>query len=361
MSEPRIEATARLLVRYCLDVKRGTTIGIECRTVAEPLAQALCEEVLRAGAFPAPRLTPDGFAEAFLTLGRPHHFTTLPPFERAYAGAVDATISIQSETNTRALSAVPPRRQAMLSRTMKPVMTVLRRKRWVITLFPTAAYAQDAEMSLRDYEDFVYGAMFADTRDPAAEWRRIRQRQAGLIARLKGAREVRIVGPETDLRLAVAGRTFRNSDGRSNMPSGEIFTSPVETSAEGHILYDFPVCRGGREVDGIRLVFRKGAVVEASARKGEAYLKEVLQTDPGARRLGELGIGTNTRIQRFTRNILFDEKIGGTVHLAIGRGFTETGGKNHSAVHWDMIKDLRRGGAIYVDGKLFQKDGRFTG
>jgi aminopeptidase len=215
-------------------------------------------------------------------------------------------------------------------------------------------------MSLSEYEDFVYSATFADERRPVAAWRALARRQDKLIARLKGAREIRIVGPDTDLTLHVDGRTFVNSDGHRNMPSGEIFTSPIENSAEGHIRYDFPVCRDGREVSDVRLVFRKGVVVEATAAKNQHYLEAVLGTDPGARKLGELGIGTNQRIQRFTKHILFDEKIGGTVHLALGKGYAEAGGRNRSAVHWDMIKDLRKGGAVYVDGKLFQKDGKFT-
>jgi aminopeptidase len=168
------------------------------------------------------------------------------------------------------------------------------------------------------------------------------------------------VGPGTDLRLSVKGRTFLSSDGRHNLPSGEIYTGPVESATEGHIEYDFPVCHAGREMSGIRLVFRKGRVVEASARKNEAFLLTMLKADAGAGVLGELGIGTNERIQRFTKNILFDEKIGGTVHLAVGRAYPETGGVNKSAIHWDMIKDLRRGGTVYVDGKPFMKDGKFV-
>jgi aminopeptidase len=177
---------------------------------------------------------------------------------------------------------------------------------------------------------------------------------------LRGAREVRIQAPGTDLKMSVRGRTFISSDGRHNMPSGEVFTGPVEDSAEGFIEYDYPVCHAGREVDGIRLVFRAGRVVEATARKNGDFLATMLDMDPGARRLGELGIGTNRRIQRFIKNILFDEKIGGTVHLALGRSYPETGGRNESGLHWDMIKDLRRGGRLFVDGRLFQKDGKFV-
>jgi aminopeptidase len=233
------------------------------------------------------------------------------------------------------------------------------KKPWTLTLFPTSAFAQDADMSLTEFEDFVYSATFADQDRPVAKWRALERRQEKMIAALKGADEVHIVGPDTDLTLSVKGRTFINSAGTNNMPSGEIFTGPVETSAEGYIKYDFPVCHAGREIDGIRLVFRKGKVVEASATKNEKFLLSMLDIDRGARRLGELGIGTNFGIDRFVRNILFDEKIGGTIHLALGKSYEETGGRNESALHWDMIKDLRKGGALYVDGEVIQKDGKF--
>jgi aminopeptidase len=201
--------------------------------------------------------------------------------------------------------------------------------------------------------------MFADEDDPVSAWKSLKKRQDKLIGRIRGASDIRIVGNGTDIRMSVRNRVFLNSDGHRNMPSGEIYTCPVENSAEGYIEYDYPVCNAGREIEGIRLVFRKGLVVEATAKKNEKFLREMLAADAGASRLGELGIGTNLRIQRFIKNILFDEKIGGTIHLAVGQSFREAGGRNKSAIHWDMIKDLRRGGAIYVDGKVFQKDGRF--
>jgi aminopeptidase len=243
---------------------------------------------------------------------------------------------------------------------MRPIRQAIMRKRWCLTLYPTQAYAQDAEMSLREFESFVYATTFADQPDPIRQWKKLSAMQQRLIGRLRGADEIRIVGAGSDLKFSVKGRTFINADGRNNMPDGEIFTGPVESSAEGFISYDFPVCVGGREVDGVRLAFRKGKVVEASAAKNEKYLLTMLDCDAGARRLGELGIGTNRMISKFIKNILFDEKIGGTIHLALGNGYPETGSKNISALHWDMIKDLRRGGAVYVDGEVFQKDGRFV-
>jgi aminopeptidase len=360
MKDPRITNLARILVKYSLKVNPRWTVTLDGSPAAEPLIVALYEELIRAGASPVVRMLPDSLTELFFRYGKPHHFDELTAYEKAAIRHADATVRIASSTNTRALSGIAPKRQARYIHTRKPLKEQLLKKPWVITLFPTEAFAQDAEMSLSDYEDFVFGAVFADQDKPIACWRQLARRQDRLISKLNGADSIHIVGPGTDLTLSVKGRSFINSAGTNNMPSGEIFTSPIENSAEGYIRYDYPVCNAGREIDGIRLVFRKGKVVEASAEKNEKFLLSMLDMDPGARRLGELGIGTNTGIQQFTKNILFDEKIGGSIHLAVGAGFPETGGRNKSALHWDMIKDLRHGGALYVDGKLFQKDGKFV-
>ena len=360
MRDTRVDKLAGILVGYSIRVGKGQTVGITGSPACEPLIEALYEAVLRAGGFPVVTMSSSNLEHLLYRRGKAHHFTTLTAYQRACARHVDASIRICSQTNTKALSSADPGRQVALVRTMKPVMAALLRKPWVLTLFPTEAYAQDADMGLREFEDFVYAAAFADEERPRAAWRALRRRQARLISRLAGADRVRIVGPGTDLSLSVKGRTFINSDGAHNMPSGEIFTGPREASAQGVITYDYPVCYRGREIEGVRLVFRRGVVVEASAEKNGTFLRRMLDTDAGARRLGELGIGTNPRIRRFVRNILFDEKIGGTIHLALGRSYSETGGRNRSALHWDMIKDLRRGGALYVDGKVFQKDGRFV-
>jgi aminopeptidase len=232
--------------------------------------------------------------------------------------------------------------------------------RWVGTLFPTAAQAQEADMSLADFEDFVYRACFVDQPDPEACWREISARQQRLVDWLRGKEQVRVEGPDVELTLSIAGRTFINSDGHKNMPSGEIFTGPVEESVNGWIRFTYPAIYGGREVQGIELRFEDGRVVEASAGKNESFLQAVLDTDPGARYLGEFAIGTNDGIDRFTKSILFDEKIGGTIHMAVGAGYPETGSKNESAVHWDMICDMRDGGRIWVDDELFYDSGVFT-
>ena len=361
MRDSRIDRFARLLAHYSISAKSRETIGIETTTEAEPLVEALYEQLLEIGAWPIVRMVPGSLGESIYRFGKAHHLDSFAPFEKQYARAVDGSIRIMAATNTRDFSAVDPALQARTSKARRPLRRILLAKKWSLTLFPTAAYAQDAEMSLRDFEDFVFAANFLDRDDPVAEWRKIERLHARLIARLHKADKVRIVGSGTDLTLSVKGRTFIGSSATHNVPSGEVFTGPIEDSAEGHIAYDFPVCNGGREIEGIRLVFRKGLVVEASATKNEAYLLKMLDMDPGARRLGELGIGTNYGIQRCTKNILFDEKVGGSIHLAVGESYPETGGVNKSALHWDMIKDLRKGGAIYLDGELFQKDGKFAG
>jgi aminopeptidase len=360
MNDPRIRNLAKTLVCYCIAARKGQTVGVSGGILAAPLFSAVYEELIVAGAFPVLTMAPDGLSAIFYRKGQNHHFTTLTSYQRAYGRCMDATISICSQSNTRALSAVDPKKQVLMSKTLKSVSEILHRKPWVITLFPTEAYAQDAEMSLRAFEDFVYEATFSDEDDPVAAWKAVAKKQDRLIARLRGTDKVRIVGSGTDITLSVKGRKFVNSAGHRNMPSGEIFAAPQEASAEGYVRFDYPVCAYGREISGVRLVFRQGEVVEAHADKHGDFLKSMLNSDPGAKRLGELGIGTNTKIQKFVKSILFDEKIGGTVHLALGRSPLDTGGKNQSAIHWDLIKDLRQGGAIYADGKVFEKNGKFV-
>jgi len=248
---------------------------------------------------------------------------------------------------------------ARAARARAPVREAALRRRWCLTLWPTAAGAQQASMGTTEFAAFVRRALFLDRGDATAAWSELRHFQSRLIERLQAARELRIEAEGTDLTLSVGGRTWINSDGRRNMPSGEVFTGPVETSAEGPIRFTIPSSPRGVEVDGIELELREGRVVAARAERGEEYLKATLATDEGAARLGEIGIGTNFGIDRPVGAILFDEKIGGTVHLAVGRSYPETGGTNESAVHWDMICDLRRGGTLYADGEPIQRDGRF--
>lgn len=365
MSDPRAVRLANLLVHYCTAVRPGDWVLVWGHVLALPLVEEVVREVTRAGGHPTVQLVSETLDEAFLGAAGEAQLAWLSPLDELMAERLDVRIGVNASANTRALSNVPPERQAAQARARRPVSQRLMQRaaagehRWVTTNYPCAAYAQEADMSLRDYEEFVYGATYADQDDPVACWRAVHDRQQRLVEWLRGKSEVTVRGRDVDLRLSIAGRTFVNSDGRRNMPSGEIFTGPVEESVNGWVRFAYPAIRQGRSVEGVELEFEQGKVVAARAAKNEAYLLAQLETDPGARRLGEFAIGTNDRIQRFTRNILYDEKIGGTMHVALGAGYPETGSRNESAIHWDFICDMRAESEIRVDGELFYKDGQF--
>lgn len=355
-----MQSFANLLVNYCIGgARRGQYVGIVGTTVAEPLIMAIYEKLLRDKAFPVLRISSPEQSSIFFSIGGTYHLRKLNMFELNYARLVDATIYIQSETNTRALTNISSWKQAIFARTNALVLKKLLSKRWVLTLFPTLAYAQEAEMSLREFEYFVYQSMYLDEKNPINAWKKIGKRHEALIRKIGKVNEVRILSSDTDLKFSIAKRQFISSDGHTNMPSGEIYIAPVEDSVEGHIFFDISAGYRGTAVSGVKLVFRKGEVVEAHAEENNELLQAILNTDKGARRVGEFGIGTNLRINRFIHNILFDEKVYGTIHIALGRTVRNSGGKNKSAIHWDMIKDMRKDGLILFDGKIFQRDGRF--
>jgi len=360
VTDARISRLAKVLVRYSRGVKRGQKVLISGPAAAEPLILELGREVLRAGGHPMHRMTPDGAAEVFFAEAGPTQLAFMPQSALAAAREADHYISVIADTNTQALAQVDPKRQVAVQKARRRLSDiVLAKGQWTLTLFPTPAYAQDAGMGLEEFEAFAFAAMCVDKKDPVAEWRRAKRFQDRILARLKRADRIRLVAPDTDLALSVKGRRFLGSSGAYNMPDGEIFTGPVETSAEGRIRYTYPVCYAGKEVVDVRLEFEAGKVVRATAAKNEGFLRQMIAMDAGASRLGELGIGTNYGITRFIKNILFDEKIGGSVHLALGRSYEETGGRNRSALHWDMICDLRSGGRIEVDGRVLSADGKF--
>jgi len=360
MLDARVSRLAEVLVGYSRKVRRGQAVLIVGPTAAEPLILEVGRHVLRAGGHPMYRMAPNAAPEVFYAEAGREQLKFLPKSLLAAVREADHFINILADVNTQALAGVDPAKQRLSEIARRPVTEIVMRKNeWVLSLFPTPAYAQDAGMGLEEFEAFVYAATLTDRKDPVAEWRKARAMQEKIIARLKGAGRIRIVAPDTDLSMSVKGRKFLGAYGTHNMPDGEIFTGPVETSAEGCIRYTYPVCHRGKEVADVRLEFEKGKVVKATAAKNEAFLRQMIDMDPGARRLGELGVGTNYGISRFIKNILFDEKIGGSIHLALGRSYEETGGRNRSALHWDMICDLRQGGRIEVDGKVLQADGKF--
>ncbi len=360
MIDRRLEKLARVLVDYSIEAGEGEQVVVFGETGAEPLVKAIYVRLLQVGAVPVLQLGLPGMQELFFEHARDVHYENIPSIRRFVAEEADAEIGIKAPSNTRALANVDPAKQQRLAALNRPLSEImLQKNRWMLTLFPTAALAQEANMGLAEYEDFAFSAMGLDEEDPVRYWQEKSREQARLKERLEEARELRIVGPGTDLTLSVEGRTFVNSSGRRNMPCGEVFTGPIEDSANGHVTFGVPAAIGGREVAGARLRFENGEVVESGAEKGGEYLESLLDTDAGARFLGEIGIGTNYNIGRASANVLFDEKLGGTVHLAIGRSYKETGGVNDSSVHTDLVCDLREGGELYADGELIQKDGRF--
>ncbi|CAA9568373.1 MAG: Aminopeptidase [uncultured Thermomicrobiales bacterium] len=366
MTDPRIATWARTLVGYSVAVKPGQTVAIQGGVAAEPLLRAIYRETIARDAHPTMLPLFSGLGAELLRHGTDAQLDHLDPVERWVREGVDVSIRVMAETNTKALSAVEPARQARFQQARTGLMEAFMGRAasgaldWTLTLFPTDAYAQDADMATDDFAEFVYAACKLDRPDPVAAWREQAAEQERLIAWLAGKREIRLRGLDTDLTVSIVGRRWINADGTKNFPDGEIFTGPVEDGVDGHVRFSYPVVTAGREVHDVRLRFHGGRVVDASAAKNEAFLIQTLDTDAGARTLGEFAFGTNFGIDRFTKNILFDEKIGGTVHMAVGAGYPETGSVNRSAVHWDLICDLRDGGAIDVDGEPFLRDGRYV-
>ncbi|MEP6953205.1 MAG: aminopeptidase, partial [Solirubrobacteraceae bacterium] len=337
-------AFADLLCGYCLEVEPGQTVLVQSTTLAAPLLLELQRAILERDAWPVLRAEIPGATRGFYTHARDRHLDDVSDLAYTEAKKIKASLGIQAPADARELVGIDPERIARYARARRPIREATMKRRWCTTVWPTEALAERAGLSLAEYSAFVRGALFLDRDDPIAEWGRLRAFQDELITRLRGAREVRIEAEGTDLRLDVTKRTWVNSDGKRNMPSGEVFTGPHETSANGRVRFTVRSAPAGVDVDGVELELRDGEVVAASASVGDEYLQRALQTDDGARRVGELGIGTNFGITRPTGTILFDEKIGGTVHLALGRSYVETGGKNTSALHWDLICDLRDGG-----------------
>jgi aminopeptidase len=368
----RLAKLADVLVNYSTRVKQGDLVKITGSSICEPLLAEIFKSTLRAGGHPYVHMVSDPCADEFLLLANEAQLDYANPVAQHEIETIDCLISTWGVANTRALSNADPVKQARASAARRKSFTTFMNRtaipegkkgnlRWVGTQYPTQSAAQDAEMSLREYEDFVFGAGLLNLRDPAAAWRVVSTRQERVVRALNKAREIRFRTPQgTDLTVGVEGRTWINCDGRANFPDGEVFTGPLESATEGVVCYNFPAVYNGREVDGIRLKFKGGRVVDASATKNEPFLIKMLDQDRGARVLGEIAIGTNYRIQRFVKNTLFDEKIGGTFHAAVGASIKESGGKNESALHWDMVCDLRRGGTIEADGVVISRNGRFT-
>ncbi len=351
---------AELLVGYCLDVEAGEEVLVRSTTDAEPLLLELQRAILQRGAWPLLRVELPGQARDFFLYADGEQLDDVSEVMLREARSAAKHLTIQAPHDTNALIGVDPDRLTRLRRARQPIQAAAMKKTWCSSLWPTQALADQAGMELGAFTEFVAGALFLNGPEPVTAWASLRRFQEKLIARLTEARTLHLEAPGTDLTLSVKSRVWVNSDGRRNMPSGEVFTGPIETSANGTVAFTIRSSPPGVDIDGVTLTFRDGLVVDATAEVGQEHLAAALSTDEGARRLGEIGIGTNYGIDRAIGTILFDEKIGGTVHLALGRSYPETGGKNVSALHWDLICDLRTGGRLTADGDVIQEDGRFS-
>lgn len=352
MQDSRIKETARILVEYSNEIKKGDRVVIEASQEAAPLVKEIYKLCIQKGAYPRVNLGIQGLTKIYYDYASKEQLEHFPERSMHEAKYGDAFFSIGAPSNTRELTNIDPKKIALRSKITNPISEEILKKRWVLFYYPTNAQAQEADMSLEEFEDFVFSATIQD-------WKKIAKEEDKLKKVLDKGKEVRILGKNTDLKFSIEKREASKGDGKNNMPCGEVFIAPVESSTQGHIEFSFPAIKAGREVDGVRLKFKDGNVLEATAIKGEKYLKECLEIDAGAKRLGEFGIGFNYNIKRPVKNILFDEKIGGSIHLALGRAYKEGGGTNESALHWDMIKDLRQEGKILVDGKTIQENGKF--
>ena len=365
--DPRVERLAEVLVSYCVGVRPGELVTVEGTPLAGALVTEVYRRILRAGGHPLARIAIDGVAETRLGLGSDAQLDWVSPVLADEATLADARIVILGDSNTRALSSIDPSRQARVTKARAPyVAKMLERSaageyRWVVTAFPTQAAAQEARLSLPRYAELLFSAILLDRPDPVAAWRELGDRIRRIGERLARVRELRLVAPGTDLSFSVEGRTWIPCDGRLNLPDGELFTAPVDGSAEGVVRFTYPAVFHQRSVEDVRLRFRAGEVVEATAARGQVFLEEMLALDDGARRVGEFAFGLNDAVGAFTGEALLDEKIGGTVHLALGAAYPESGGTNASGLHWDMVCDLRHGGEVYADGALVYRDGRFLG
>jgi aminopeptidase len=365
VSDPRVERLADVVVNYSTELGEGDLVLIQGPEIAEPLIVEIARAALAAGAIPHVRASVQGVDEAYLAAAGDAQLDHLPAYALEEMDAIDARISIHAAWNTRELSGIDPAKLARRSRAAQPVMGRFMERsaagdlRWCVTAYPCDAFAQDADMSLDAYADFIYRAGWLHLDDPAAAWRTYAGRLRAVADLISEARTLRVVAEDTDLQVGVAGRTWIASRGERNFPDGEIFTGPIETETTGDVRFSFPAVMGGREVQDVRLRFEGGRVVKAEAAVGGAYLDQMLAMDPGATVLGEFAIGTNYEVTQFTKQILFDEKIGGTCHMALGAGYPDTGSINRSGLHWDMVCDLRSGGEIHADGEVIYRDGSF--
>lgn len=356
---------ARLIAEYCVGIKKLDEVLISSSIEAYPLVVELYKETVKRGAYPRFTLEDETLVEIFYRYAPTDLLQFLSRIDKFIMENIDVRIAILSQTHTKPLLNIDPEKRKVREKTVKELRQIFMQRessgalRWVVAAYPTKAMAQEAGMGFLEFEEFVLNAIKLHEDDPIRAWIEQAERQKKIVSLLSKVDEFRFVAEDSDLFIKTGNRVWINDDGKNNMPGGEVFTAPHEDSAEGYIVFNYPAIYGGVEVEGIKLVFKKGSVIEAHAIKGEEFLKKLLEVDEGAKRIGEIAFGLNYSISRFTKQILFDEKIGGTIHLALGAAYPRTGGTNVSALHWDMIKDMKKG-IVYADKDLVYKNGRFV-
>ena len=356
---------AKVLVNYSTRVKKGDKVIIRAEAQAQPLVKAVYEEVLKQGAYPILRISLDEINNSYFKYASDEQLDYIDDFVKMEYEKADALIAISAPYNTKALSLVPSEKQARRSKATKPLSTLMLSRaekgelNWVICNFPTNSRAQEGKMSLEEYSDFLLNTCFLNEPDPVGKWLEMEEMQSRIADILNTKSKIRFVGEKTDVTFSTAGRKWISCSGKNNFPDGEIFTSPVEDSANGTVFFDLPAIYRGNEVNNIQITLKDGKVIEAKAEKNEEFLQKMLNLDEGASFVGEIAIGTNKNVTRITGDILLDEKIGGSIHIAFGASYPETGGKNESGLHWDIIKNMKNGGQIFADDELIYENGKF--
>jgi aminopeptidase len=365
MIDQRIENLADILINYSVEIKKDNLVFINGTEPSIPLIKSVYKRVLDKGAHPEVQVNIEELNEIFYKNASRKQLKHISGARKYIIKNADIIIHIRGGLNTKALSNIPPKTISTHKKALRPLFKIQMQRsaknllQWTLTQFPTHSNAQESDMALSEYEDFVYDACFAQKKEPIREWNKLSKNQDKYIKMLQKKDTFHIEAPGTDLHIKTKGRKWINSDGKHNMPSGEVFTAPIEDSVNGMITYSFPAIYNSREVIGVKLEFKNGKVIKASAEKGEEFLKAMINVDKGAKYVGEFAFGLNYGIKKFTKNILFDEKIGGTMHMALGAAYPECGGKNESALHWDMILDLRKDGRVIANGELIFEKGKF--
>ncbi|MGL4607403.1 MAG: aminopeptidase [Eubacteriaceae bacterium] len=365
MRDQRLIKYAKTLVNYSLYVKKNEWVVIRGSELTLPLIKECYREILAVGAHPSVLLIPEGLSEIMLKNASDDQLRFNSPIMMEVYSKADKVLTILGESNLKSLTSIPGERITLQRQGTAPITKIFNdrvaeeKMDWTLCLYPTESGAQEAGMSLEEYEDFVYSACFLDTPDPIKAWNDIFKKQESMVEFLNKKTNFRILSKDTDITLNTEGRVWINSDGHNNFPSGEVFTAPQKESVNGTIRFSYPGIYAGKEIEDIQLTFKEGRVIESKAKIGEDLLKALIETDEGSHYVGEFAIGTNYGINKFTKNMLFDEKLGGTIHLALGSSYPECGPVNESLLHWDMLCDMKEDGEIYADGVLFYKNGKF--